>query len=106
MGKLGRSSRWVALAIALAVSGTFSARAWADASADIDAGEAAYAGLDYEKANSLAQKAVGQRGLSHDQVVRAYRLLGRTYAVLGKSQQAIDAFEKLLTYAPDERADP
>lgn len=106
MGELGKASRGIALAIALAVSGTFSARAWADAAAEIDAGEAAYAGLDYEKANSLAQRAVASRGLSHDQVVRAYRLLGRTYAVLGKSQQAIDAFEKLLTYAPDEKSDP
>ncbi len=38
-------------------------------------------------------------------MVRAYRLLGRTYAVLGKAQQSIDAFEKLLTYSPDEKRD-
>jgi hypothetical protein len=95
----------MAIAIALAVSVTVSTRAWADAGADVDAGEAAYAGLDYEKANALAQKVVATRGLTHDQVVRAFRLLGRTYAVLGKHQQAIDAFEKLLTYAPEERTD-
>lgn len=106
MGRAGRGTTWLAAtAIALAVSGSVSVVARADAAADIDAGEAAYAGLDYERANSLAQKVVATRGLTHDQVVRAYRLLGRTYAVLGKSQPAIDAFEKLLTYAPEERSD-
>jgi hypothetical protein len=106
MGEPRRTGKRVAaLAIALALSGGISTRAWADAGADIDAGEAAYAGLDYEKANTLAQRAVASHGLTHEQVVRAYRLLGRTYAVVGKSQQAIDAFEKLLTYAPDEKVD-
>jgi hypothetical protein len=107
MGKGRTFFTWAApVALALAVSATIASPARAaDASADIDAGEAAYAGLDYDKANLLAQKVVAVHGLTHDQVVRAYRLLGRTYAVLGKSQQAIDSFEKLLTYAPDEKAD-
>src|SRR5579859_6348593 len=109
LGSMGEGTRlrgWVAsITIAVAVSGTFAAPAWADAGTDLDAGEAAYAGLDYDRANGIAQKVVATRGLSHEQVVRAYRLLGRTYAVLGKSQQAIDAFQKLLTYAPDEKTD-
>jgi hypothetical protein len=107
MGETRFFARAVApLAVVLALSGTFSTYAWADAASDLDAGEAAYAALDYDKANTMAQKVVATHGLTHDQVVRAYRLLGRTYAVLGKTQQATDAFQKLLTYQPDEKSDP
>jgi hypothetical protein len=76
------------------------------AAADIDASEAAYAAIDFERANLLAQRAAGARGLTHEQLVRAYRLLGRTSAVLGKPREAIDAFVRLLAYVPDEKADP
>ena len=37
-------------------------------------------------------------GLTHDQLVRAYRVLAVTYAVLDKEEQARDAFLQLLTY--------
>src|SRR5579863_4288638 len=95
-GERGRAfTRIATLTLALAVSTSFTSLARADAASDLDAGEAAYAGLDYDKANTLAQRVVATHGLSHEQVVRAYRLLGRTYAVLGKAQPAIDAFEKL-----------
>ena len=56
MGEGTRVRGWVAsIAIAVAVSGTFGTPAWADAGTDLDAGEAAYAGLDYERANGIAQ---------------------------------------------------
>lgn len=103
-GTGARASAAAALVLTIAMAAATPARA--DAGADMDAAEAAYAALDYDRANSLAQKVVATPGLTHDQLVRGFRLLGRTYAVLGKAQQALDAFERLLTYAPDEKGDP
>jgi hypothetical protein len=72
---------------------------------DLAAAEQAYVDLDLEKANQLADALAHRRGLSHEELVRTYRLLARTHAVLGHDKEARDAFVRLLTYAPDERED-
>ena len=72
---------------------------------DLDAAEKAYVDLEYDKANKLADAVIKQRNLGHDTLVRAYRLLARTHAVLDHDKEARDAFAMLLTYAPDEKDD-
>lgn len=72
---------------------------------DIDTAEQLYAKLDYEGANSVAERLVKQRGLSHDQLVRAYRVLAVTYAILDKEEQSREAFSQLLVFDPDYTVD-
>lgn len=76
------------------------------APADVETAEALYAKLDYEQANAVAERVVKKTGLSHDQLVRAYRVLAVTYAVLDKEEQARDAFLQLLVYDAEYQADP
>jgi hypothetical protein len=76
------------------------------APADVDTAEQLYAKLDYEQANAVAERVVKKSGLTHDQLVRAYRVLAVTCAVLDKEEQARDAFLQLLTYDADYQADP
>lgn len=78
----------------------------ASAPADVETAEQLYAKLDYEQANTVAERVVKKNGLTHDQLVRAYRVLAVTYAVLDKEEQARDAFLQLLTYDADYQADP
>jgi hypothetical protein len=73
---------------------------------DVETAEQLYAKLEYEKANEIAQKVIVIKGLTHDQMVRAYRVLAITYAVLEKEEDARDAFVLLLTYDPDYKLDP
>jgi lipoprotein-anchoring transpeptidase ErfK/SrfK len=73
---------------------------------DVETAEQLYAKLDYEQANAVAERVVKKTGLTHDQLVRAYRVLAVTYAVLDKEEQARDAFLQLLTYDADYQADP
>jgi hypothetical protein len=77
-----------------------------EASADVDAAEQLYAHLEYEEANKVAERASKQRALSHDALVRVYRILAITYAVLDRGEAARDAFIALLAYDPDFQADP
>jgi hypothetical protein len=74
--------------------------------ADVETAEQLYAKLDYEQANSVAERVVKKNGLTHDQLVRAYRILAVTNAILDKEEQARDAFLQLLTYDPEYQADP
>jgi hypothetical protein len=74
--------------------------------ADVETAEQLYAKLDYEQASSVAERVVKKNGLTHDQLVRAYRVLAVTYAVLDKEEQARDAFLQLLTYDADYQVDP
>lgn len=76
------------------------------APADVETAEQLYAKLDYEQANVVAERVVKKSGLTHDQLVRAYRVLAVTCAVLDKEEQARDAFLQLLTYDADYQADP
>ncbi len=73
--------------------------------ADLEAAETAYAELEFDTANKLSADVIKQRGLTHDQLVRAYRLFARTHAVLGHDKDARAAFVVLLTIAPDEKED-
>jgi hypothetical protein len=73
---------------------------------DVETAEQLYAKLDYDKANEVAQKVLSLRGLSHDQLVRAYRVLAVTHAVLDHEEDARDAFVMLLTLDPDYKVDP
>jgi hypothetical protein len=76
------------------------------APADVETAEQLYAKLDYEGANQVAERVVKQKSLTHDQLVRAYRVLAVTYAVLDQEEKAQAAFLQLLTYDPDYQADP
>ena len=76
------------------------------APAEVETAEQMYAKLDYEGANAVSERVVKRSGLSHDQLVRAYRVLAVTYAVLDKEELARDAFLQLLTYESDYQADP
>ena len=76
------------------------------APADVETAEQLYAKLDYEGANAVAERVVKKTGLTHDQLVRAYRILAVTNAVLDKEEQARDAFLQLLIYEPEYQADP
>jgi hypothetical protein len=73
---------------------------------DLEQSEQALVNLDYDNANKVAQRLVATRGLTHEQLVRAYRVLALTDAVLDKEQQAREAFQLLLTYDPSYAGDP
>jgi hypothetical protein len=90
----------VALALALAVS-----TAAAQPTPELDAAEKAYTELEFEKANKMVEAFSRRRGLTHEQLVRTYRLLARTYAILDQEAAARQAFVALLTYAPEEKED-
>jgi len=100
------SASLLAPSVALAQRGSKPAAAPLVAPADVETAEALYAKLDYEQASSVAERVVRKNGLTHDQLVRAYRVLAVTYAVLDKEEQARDAFLQLLVYDPDYQVDP
>ncbi|HSO36885.1 MAG TPA: hypothetical protein VLT33_30370 [Labilithrix sp.] len=116
MGRGARAYVGLVLAAGLATGPAFAQRAGAPrpagastlqaAPADVETAEQLYAKLDYEGANTVAERIVKKSGLTHDQLVRAYRVLAVTNAVLDKEEQARDAFLQLLTYDPDYQADP
>lgn len=73
---------------------------------DVETVEQLYQKLEYEQANATAQAVLKRRGLSHDELVRTYRILAVTYAVLDKAEQAKETFVKLLAVDPTYEADP
>jgi hypothetical protein len=76
-----------------------------DAPADVETAEQLYAKLDYDKANEVAERVIKQRNLTHDQLVRAYRVLAVTCAVLDKDECARDAFLQVLVLDPEYTVD-
>ena len=78
----------------------------AESAADVETAEQLYAKLDYDRANEIADRLVKQRGLTHDQLVRAYRILAVTDAILDRDEAARDAFLQLLVFDPDYAVDP
>ena len=74
--------------------------------ADLENAEQLYANLNYEEANKIAAGVSKQHGLTHDQLVRAFRLVALTHAVLDREDPSRDAFIQLLTYDPEYQADP
>lgn len=81
------------------------AKTASDATPDVETAEQLYAKLDYDKANEVAAAVLKQRTLTHDQLVRALRVLAVTYAILDKEEQARDAFLQLLISDPDYSVD-
>lgn len=76
------------------------------AQTDLESAEQALVNLDYEIANKTAERVIRQKGLSHEQLVRAYRVLALTHAVLDHETPAREAFQYLLTIDPDYQGDP
>ncbi len=74
--------------------------------ADVETAEQLYAKLEYEQAGAVAERAVKQKGLSHDKLVRAYRIIAVTHAVLDQEEPAREAFVTLLALDPDYQVDP
>ncbi|MDF2692243.1 MAG: hypothetical protein K0S65_626 [Labilithrix sp.] len=77
----------------------------AEPPADVETAEQLLAKLDYDKANDVGERVIRQKGLSHDQLVRAYRVLAVTYAILDKEDNARDAFLHLLVFDPEYTVD-
>jgi hypothetical protein len=73
---------------------------------DLEKAELLYGNLSYDEANKLAVSVTRQKGLTHDQLVRAYRIAAITHAILDREDPARDAFVMLLTYEADSQADP
>lgn len=80
-------------------------KAAANAPADVETAESLYAKLDYEQARAVAERVVKKSGLSHDQLVRAYRVLAVTSAILDDAEAAREAFLQLLVFDPDYTVD-
>ena len=78
----------------------------ADAATELASAEKLYANLDYEHANATAARVLGGKGLTHDQLLRALRVLALTDAALGHEDQAREEFVEVLTYAADFQVDP
>ncbi len=77
-----------------------------NAAAELQAAELAYTNLEYTSARDAAERVSRQSGLSHDQLVRALRLLALTSAALDRSDAAKDAFVALIAYDPEFELDP
>lgn len=80
-------------------------RARIDEPVDVEVAEKLYARLDYDKANEVAERVTKERSLTHDQLVRACRVLAVTYAILDKEEAARDAFLRLLVFDPEYTID-
>ena len=75
------------------------------APADVDTAEQLYAKLDYEAAKGVAERVIKKSNLTHDQLVRAYRVLAVTAAILDNHDEAQEAFLQLLVLDPDYTVD-
>lgn len=73
---------------------------------DVETAEQLYQKLEYEQANATCLAVLKRRGLGHDELVRTYRILAVTYAVLDKDELAKETFIKLLAVDPSYEADP
>ena len=71
----------------------------------LEQAEQSLTNLDYDAANAAAARLVEEHGLSHIELVHAYRILAFTDAVLGKDAAARDAFQRLLVCDPGYQVD-
>jgi hypothetical protein len=94
-----------ATAPAYAQKGKPSAPSGLQAPADVDTAEQLYAKLDYEAAKAVSERVIKKSGLTHDQLVRAYRVLAVTAAILDNHEEAQEAFLQLLVLDPDYTVD-
>jgi hypothetical protein len=93
------------LAVMLARPARVCFAADAKAQADLESAEQSLVNMEYEAANKTAERVLRQRGLSHEQLVRAYRVLAITHAVLDHEAPAREAFLYLLTIDPEYTGD-
>jgi hypothetical protein len=73
--------------------------------ADVETAESLYTKLDYDKANDVATRVLKKNNLTHDQMVRATKVQAITFAILGKDDEAKDAFLQLLIFDPEYTVD-
>jgi hypothetical protein len=93
----------LSLVASLALCATFlGGRARAAPADPYDAAHDAEARLDYRAVLASATEALKQAN-SHERLVELYRLLGTANAVLGKNDDAVEAFTRLLAIDPDHR---
>ena len=67
-----------------------------------DAARDAEGRLDYKAVVRNASEAL-ESAQTHDRLVQLYRMLGTAQGVLGKSQEAVDAFTKLIGIDPEHK---
>lgn len=105
--KNSTKATWLALGLSCALSFSSAGARAADATLepDVAAAEAAYGQLSYEDAVRRAELLSKRKGMSHDQLVRVYRILAISRASLGEDEKAREAFVLLLTYEPDTTLD-
>ena len=73
--------------------------------ADVETAELLAGKLEYDEANKVAERVVAKHGLSHEQLLRAYKVFAVTHAVLDHEDAAREAFILLLTYDPEYTVD-
>jgi hypothetical protein len=73
---------------------------------NVETAEQLYGKLEFDDANKVAERVVKQRGLTHDQLVRIYRVLATTHGFLDHEDPAREAFILLMTYEPEYQVDP
>lgn len=95
----------VAVAVLLLSTSAIAAPPKKEVPADIDSAEQLLTRLDYEGANAAAEKIVKLRGLSHDNLLRAYKVLAITSAVLDNEKDAREAFLQVLIMEPEYQVD-
>lgn len=108
MLNVNRSARAATVAVALRAAPlalavsllALPAVAWADNVSELSKAEQAYASLDYTTANGNARALLAKGDLSHDELLRATRIVALTSVALDKPSEAKDAFVLLLTYDP------
>lgn len=57
--------------------------------------------LQYDKAVKVIEAALAQTGMERDTLIALYELAGISYATLDKAAKAKEAFQQLLSLAPD-----
>ena len=73
---------------------------------NVETAEQLYGKLEFDDANKVAERVAKQRGLTHDQLVRIYKVLATTHAFLDHEDPAREAFILLMTYEPEYQVDP
>ncbi len=102
------SSATAALATCLLlVSGSVSAQEDAPGASrsPLQAAEAAYMNVDFEAVRDHALESLRRGGLTPEQLVRTYELLGVAHSALRETDAARDYFVRMLGVAPDHELD-
>jgi len=101
-----RTSGSAALALALSMTSLMAtAQEGAAPRSPLQTAEAAYMNVDFESVRDNALEALRGGGLTPDQLVRTYELLGVAHSALGETDAARDYFVRMLGVAPDHDLD-